>query len=78
MSKLLIKNMVCQRCVMTVKDILNKTDIPFQDVSLGEVEVKGKISAEKMRHLDEALKNVGFELFLRGLICSPQTLLHFL
>lgn len=63
MSKLLIKNMVCQRCVMTVKDILNKTDIPFQDVSLGEVEVKGKISAEKMRHLDEALKNVGFELF---------------
>ena len=59
MSKLLIKNMVCQRCVMTVKDILNKTDIPFQDVSLGEVEVKGKISAEKMRHLDEALKKRG-------------------
>src|SRR5687768_5187784 len=62
MSKLLIKNMVCQRCVMTVKDILTKINIPFQDVSLGEVEVTGKISADKMHQLDESLKNVGFEL----------------
>src|SRR5688572_10023265 len=62
MSKLLIKNMVCQRCVMTVEDILTKIDIPFKDVSLGEVEVPGKISADQLKHLDESLKKVGFEL----------------
>lgn len=62
MSKLLIKNMVCQRCVMTVKDILTKIDIPFQDVSLGEVEVARKLSEEQLKQLDESLKKVGFEL----------------
>jgi copper chaperone CopZ len=45
-SKLLIKNMVCDRCVMTVKDILHKQNIPFENVTLGEVELTKKLSAE--------------------------------
>ena len=31
--------MVCQRCILTVKNILNELDIPFNKVDLGEVEL---------------------------------------
>jgi AraC family transcriptional regulator len=61
-SKLLIKNMVCQRCVMTVKDILHKHNIPFESVTLGEVELTKKISPEEAKNLQSSLNKVGFEL----------------
>ena len=32
---LLVKNMVCHRCVLSVEDILKKADIPFQHVTFG-------------------------------------------
>lgn len=61
-SKLLIKNMVCDRCVMTVKDILHKQNIPFENVTLGEVELTKKLSAEETKNLQASLNKVGFEL----------------
>ena len=61
-SKLLIKNMVCQRCVMTVKDILHKHNIPFENVTLGEVDLTKSLSAEETNKLQASLSNVGFEL----------------
>jgi AraC family transcriptional regulator len=60
--KLLIKNMVCQRCVMTVESILNDLDIPFGKVELGEVYLPEKLAEVQCRKLDTALKKVGFEL----------------
>lgn len=47
---------------MTVKDILTKIDIRFQDVSLGEVEVARKLSEDQLKQFEESLKKVGFEL----------------
>ena len=61
-QKLLIKNMVCQRCVMTVKDILHKKAIPFENVSLGEVDLTGKLSDDELKDLQTSLNKVGFEL----------------
>lgn len=61
-SKLLIKNMVCGRCMMTVKDILHKQNIPFENVTLGEVELTKKLSAEETKNLQASLNKVGFEL----------------
>ena len=61
-QKLLIKNMVCQRCVMTVKDILDKNDIPFENVTLGEVDLTRKITDEEIKKLQSSLSKVGFEL----------------
>ena len=54
--------MVCQRCVMTVKDILHKQNIPFENVTLGEVGLSKKLTAEQADKLQPALNKVGFEL----------------
>jgi len=61
-QKLLIKNMVCQRCVMTVKDILHKNAIPFENVSLGEVDLTRKLADDELKDLQTSLNKVGFEL----------------
>ncbi|HYF31080.1 MAG TPA: AraC family transcriptional regulator [Chitinophagaceae bacterium] len=61
-NTLFIKNMVCQRCIMTVEGILDKLDIPYNSVSLGEVELAGKLNVTRQKELDAALHKVGFEL----------------
>src|SRR5215510_11143989 len=61
-KKLLIKNMVCQRCIMTVENILKKQGIEDAKISLGEVDLSKEINAEKLNEVEEQLKNVGFEL----------------
>ena len=59
---LLIRNMVCQRCIMTVEKIFTDLNIPFTNVRLGEVELQKKPAQAEMKLLDEALEKVGFEL----------------
>ena len=54
--------MVCERCVMTVKDILHQHDIPFENVSLGEVDLTRKLSGTAIKKLQTSLNKVGFEL----------------
>ncbi len=61
-NKLLIKNMVCQRCIMTVENIFNKLKIPYNKVELGEVDLPGKINTTQRNELETALHSVGFEL----------------
>ena len=60
--KLYIKNMVCSRCKKTVKSELDKLNIPYVSVELGEVTVSKKISPEQHHSLYLALKQSGFEL----------------
>jgi len=59
---LFIKNMVCNRCIMTVENILQQNQVPYSKVSLGEVALKKKLSAEEMKSIDAGLRKVGFEL----------------
>lgn len=47
---------------MTVENILQQNHVPFTKVSLGEVELEKKLSAEEMKSIDKDLRNVGFEL----------------
>jgi len=54
--------MVCQRCIMTVEAILQKLKIPFQNVSLGEVELVQPLDDSKRHELETELKKLGFEL----------------
>ena len=61
-NHLFIKNMVCNRCIMTVENILNQNSIAFTSVSLGEVELERKLSAEETKAIDADLQKVGFEL----------------
>jgi len=60
--KLLVKNMVCQRCIMTVEKILHDIDVPFTSVSLGEVELASPIPETTLSKFETALRKVGFEL----------------
>jgi AraC-type DNA-binding domain-containing proteins len=61
-NRLFIKNMVCDRCIMTVETILNNQKVPFNKVQLGEVELGRKLVKEEMDAIEMALQKVGFEL----------------
>ena len=54
--------MVCQRCVMTVENILKKEQIPYSKVSLGEVELLRELNETEAKNVEADLKQVGFEL----------------
>ena len=60
--KLYIKNMVCNRCIMVVKQEFEKMNLQLLHVAIGEVEIK-KLLTEKQEYLlNENLKVLGFEL----------------
>ena len=61
-KKLLIKNMVCQRCILTVETILNNLEIPFSNVVLGEVDLVGTLNEKQLKEVDQVLNKIGFEL----------------
>jgi len=61
-QKLFIKNMVCQRCVMTVESTFNNLKIPFKKVSLGEVELKSRLTNDELKKIERDLNEAGFEL----------------
>lgn len=60
--KLYIKNMVCNRCVMVVEQILNRLAIPFHNVQLGEVDIEKELTTVQEAALDDQLHAVGFSL----------------
>lgn len=62
MPHLIIKNMVCHRCVLSVENILNELKIPYTEVKIGEVEIENKLSSYQNKFLIEKLHSVGFEL----------------
>jgi len=59
---LLVKNMVCNRCVLSVEDILNKASIPYNKVLFGEIHLKRELTQKQKDNLTAELNKVGFEL----------------
>ena len=60
--KIYIKNMVCIRCQMVVKNELEKPGLEYYDVKIGEANIVGGIPSEKLAYLDDVLKKSGLEL----------------
>jgi YesN/AraC family two-component response regulator len=60
-KELLIKNMVCPRCIMVVRETLQGLGYQVLDVELGKARITGS-KAISIRKIDEALQEVGFEL----------------
>ncbi|MEP6748173.1 MAG: AraC family transcriptional regulator [Bacteroidota bacterium] len=60
--KLYIKNMVCIRCKMLVKDELTKLGIPYISVELGEAEVDAELSSFQYEQIKAALLASGLEI----------------
>tara|TARA_R110000868_G_scaffold56307_2_gene174313 strand:+ start:366 stop:938 length:573 start_codon:yes stop_codon:yes gene_type:complete len=61
-----IKNMVCPRCIMAVRDELKELEIQFQDVQLGQVILSDPIDKQKLKSLSNQLNALGFELLEPG------------
>lgn len=60
--KLLIKNMVCPRCIMAVKRILESEGLTVKSVNLGDAEITEVLTDEQRLTLSTELQQVGFEL----------------
>ena len=60
--KLLIKNMVCPRCISAVKDILVSEGIMVKSIMLGDAEIEGELTDEQRLSLVRKLHDIGFEL----------------
>ena len=45
--KLLIKNMVCPRCVSAAKDILMSEGLTVKSISLGDAEIEEELTDEQ-------------------------------
>ncbi|MEO5912366.1 MAG: AraC family transcriptional regulator [Pelobium sp.] len=60
--KIYIKNMVCSRCKMVVQSIFEEHQITPAHIALGEVEIAGDLSEERLATLNTSLKSMGFEL----------------
>lgn len=61
-EKIFIKNMVCPRCISAVSRLLDKSDIAFQSVTLGEVQLLKPLSGKEHESLSRDLQEIGFEL----------------
>src|SRR5688572_32104137 len=62
MTTLFIKNMVCNRCIMVVKQELENQGLHPEKVTLGEVTIsEDQLSEGQQKKLDDALIALGFE-----------------
>lgn len=60
--KLYIKNMVCNRCVLIVRTVMEKMGLDVKGVFLGEVLLNGELSEEQKEKVREALVPLGFDM----------------
>jgi AraC family transcriptional regulator len=54
--------MVCDRCVLAIKEQLHKAGIPYTKVNLGEVELENEPTPAQLDNLNKGLTAIGFEL----------------
>lgn len=62
METLLIKNMVCSRCIMVVDQLIRETGVEGYEVHLGRVVVENPLSEGQLSDFKQKLEDVGFEL----------------
>jgi len=61
-AKLLIRNMVCNRCIKVVKEELEKLNLDIDSIVLGEVVVRGDYKTLPIYKIKIVLEANGFEL----------------
>lgn len=64
MTTLYIKNMVCDRCKTAVKGELDKYQIPYTSIQLGEVELSVPLDEKTLQRFGDSIGLLGFELIL--------------
>jgi len=61
-TTLYIKNMVCPRCIMAVKDVFGKLGLDIVNIKLGEVIISNDRENINYEQLKAELEQLGFEL----------------
>jgi len=59
---LMIKSMVCDRCIKVVRDQLNDLNLPFIKVELGKIHFKRDLQSAELKALGKELIQEGFEI----------------
>lgn len=59
---LYVKNMVCDRCILAVRQQLDTLELTYKNIQLGEVELGDSPSVNQLQALKEKLNTLGFEL----------------
>ena len=59
---LLVKNMVCRRCLLAVENVLANASISYQQVIVGEIHLIQPLSAEQYVSVSSSLAAIGLEL----------------
>ena len=59
---LLVKNMVCHRCLLAVENVLVENAVPFQKITVGEIHLVKPLSDEQFALLNSRLAVIGLEL----------------
>ena len=62
MKNLYIKNMVCNRCILVVKNELEKLGVEPLSVSLGEVKLEEDLTESQRKQFSDSLHELGFAL----------------
>lgn len=57
-----IKNMVCDRCIMVVRNEMDKLHIAYKNIQLGQVELEEEPSAATLEQFRDKLALDGFEM----------------
>ena len=60
--KLSIRNMVCNRCIMVVRQEFEKAGLQPQDVKMGEVELTKAPTELQLKKINLSLSELGFEI----------------
>ncbi len=63
-TTIVIKNMVCTRCKIVVRTILNEMGLTCIYLGLGEVEIIGTLTTHQLQQLNNALLKMGLELLI--------------
>lgn len=61
-TKLYIKNMVCDRCIRAVTQVLCDLDIAHEEILLGEIAIRQELTDNQKSALKTHLAELGFEL----------------
>lgn len=65
MKELLIKNMVCPRCIQAVKQIFSEAEISYRSVDLGRVTLDSPPTPAQLQTLEQEIMKMGFEILHR-------------
>lgn len=61
-AHLYIKNMVCNRCIMVVKNIIKEAGLVPVSVHLGDIELEKEPTGKQLEQVSKKLEEVGFEI----------------